>query len=77
VRTWSRRVLNLDSRSADEFGRREAFFDAAIPLTMWLMVMIGNSSDAAGSLALWVAALTVGGITPAAAGLLALRTGPG
>lgn len=46
---------------------------AAVPLTLWVMIQIGNRSGSAGSLELWLAALVVGGLVPTVARLLALR----
>jgi len=48
----------------------------AVPPVIWLMVTIGNSSDGAGSLALWVAAFVVGGLNPMIARLLSFRVSP-
>jgi hypothetical protein len=63
-----------------ESGRTIAYLafleTAAVPLTIWLMVSIGNSLDSTGSLVLWTGALIVGGLTPATARLLASRNLP-
>lgn len=46
-----------------------------VPLTFWLLLQVGGGAESTGG-ALWLAALVVGGLTPAVARRMAMRNPP-
>lgn len=65
-------------RNLPDLGRTLAWLVAlefaVVPITIWLMVLVGNRWEAAGDPAVWVGAIVAGGPTPAFARLLATRS---